>query len=45
MPELALRNGAELVILNDGETPFDDYASAVVPERLETVLPLIVEAV
>jgi NAD-dependent deacetylase len=45
MPELALRNGAELVILNDGETPFDDHASAVVGERLEHVLPVIVEAV
>jgi len=45
MPELALRNGAELVILNDGETPFDHYASAVVRERLEHVLPVIVDAI
>jgi NAD-dependent deacetylase len=44
MPELALHNGAELVILTDGETPFDHYASAVVSERLESVLPVIIEA-
>ena len=44
MPELALHNGADLVILNDGETPFDHYAAAVISERLEYALPVIVEA-
>jgi NAD-dependent deacetylase len=45
LPELALRNGAPLVILTAEETPFDDYAVAVVREPLEDVLPTIVEAV
>ena len=45
LPELALRNGAALVVLNAEETPYDRYASAVVSERLETVLPAIVDAV
>ncbi len=45
LPELALQNGAPLVILNAEETPFDHYATAVVRERLEEVLPRIVDAV
>jgi NAD-dependent deacetylase len=45
LPELALRNGAPLVILTAEETPFDDYAVAVVRDRLEEVLPRIVDAV
>jgi NAD-dependent deacetylase len=45
LPELALRNGASLVILTAEETPFDDYAVAVVHDRLEDVLPRIVDAV
>ena len=39
LPEIALRNGARLVILNAEETPFDRAADAVVRERLEEVLP------
>ena len=31
LPEIALRNGARLVILNAEETPFDPVADAVVP--------------
>jgi NAD-dependent deacetylase len=44
LPELALRNGAPLVILTAEDTPFDHYAAAVVRERLEEVLPRIVDA-
>jgi NAD-dependent deacetylase len=45
LPELALRNGAPLVILTAEETPFDRYATAVLRDRLEDVLPQIVAAV
>jgi NAD-dependent deacetylase len=44
LPELALQNGAPLVILTAEETPYDHYATAVVRERLEDVLPQIVGA-
>ena len=43
LPELALRNGAVLVVLNAEPTPFDGLAEAVVRERLGTALPAIVE--
>jgi NAD-dependent deacetylase len=39
LPELALRSGARLVIVNEQETPFDDVASAVLRGRLGEVLP------
>jgi NAD-dependent deacetylase len=45
LPELALRNGGTLVVLTAEETPYDQYASAVLRDRLEVVLPAIVEAV
>jgi NAD-dependent deacetylase len=45
LPELALRNGAALVVLTAEETPYDQYASAVLRDRLEVVLPAIVDAV
>jgi NAD-dependent deacetylase len=45
LPEVALRNGARLVILNAEETPFDPLAAAVIPDRLEEVLPKLVELV
>ena len=45
LPDLALQNGAQLVILTAEETPYDHYATAVVRERLEEVLPQIVDAV
>ncbi len=45
LPELALQNGAALVILNAEETPYDRYAVAVLRDRLEEVLPVIVDAV
>ena len=45
LPELALRNGAPLVILTAEETPFDAYAAAIARDRLEDVLPEIVDAI
>jgi NAD-dependent deacetylase len=45
LPEIAIRNGARLVIINAQETPYDSYASAVVNESISDVLPRIVERV
>ena len=45
LPEIALRNGARLVVMNAQETPFDDLAAAVVREQLGEVLPALVEGV
>jgi NAD-dependent deacetylase len=45
LPELALQNGARLVILNAQETPFDDWASAVRRDQLGEILPAIVELI
>jgi NAD-dependent deacetylase len=45
LPEIALRNGSRLVILNAEATPFDLVADAVVREQLGTTLPRLVEAV
>ena len=39
LPEIALRNGATLVIVNAEATPFDDVADAVVRDQLGEVLP------
>ena len=41
LPEIALRNGARLVILNAEPTPFDEVADVVVSEQLGTVLPAV----
>jgi NAD-dependent deacetylase len=45
LPEIALRNGSRLVILNAEETPFDPAADVVVREQLGTVLPALVALV
>ncbi len=45
LPEIALRAGARLVVMNAQETPFDRYASAVVRDQLGEVLPKLVESV
>jgi NAD-dependent deacetylase len=42
LPEIALRNGARLVILNAEETPFDPVADVVVRDQLGDVLPALV---
>lgn len=43
LPEIAVRAGARLVILNAEPTPFDDHADAVRREQLGQVLPAVVE--
>jgi NAD-dependent deacetylase len=45
LPELALRAGSRLVIINEQETPYDPVADIVLNERLEEVLPEIAAAV
>ena len=45
LPEIALGNGARLVVLNAQETPFDGVAAAVNREQLGTVLPALVALV
>jgi NAD-dependent deacetylase len=42
LPEIALRNGAALAVLNGESTPFDSAARFVSRERLGTVLPDLV---
>jgi NAD-dependent deacetylase len=42
LPEIALRGGARLIVMNAEETPFDSVADAVVRERLGEVLPALV---
>jgi NAD-dependent SIR2 family protein deacetylase len=42
MPRVALRAGARLVIINQGETPFDEYAHLRFEERIAEVLPAAV---
>jgi NAD-dependent deacetylase len=39
----ALRAGAKLVIINEGETPFDEYAHLRFFEAIGAVLPKAVE--
>ena len=41
LPEIALRNGARLVIVNAQETPFDTYADAVSHATLGEFLPAL----
>lgn len=45
LPEVALRNGARLVIINAQETPYDGLAHAVLREPIGQVLPRIVALV
>jgi len=42
---IAWRNGAKLIILNDGETPYDGEADLRFFDRVGEVLPKIVERV
>ncbi len=42
LPELALRRGARLVIMNAEETPFDLIADAIYRDQLGEVLPALV---
>jgi NAD-dependent SIR2 family protein deacetylase len=43
MPREALRSGAKLVILNQGETPFDRFAHLRFHEKIGDVLPKAVK--
>ncbi len=45
LPELALRSGATLAVLNADETPFDGQAAFVIRDRLGEVLPALVDQV
>lgn len=45
LPEIALGNGARLVVMNEQETPFDPLADAVRRDRLGDVLPDLVDKV
>jgi NAD-dependent protein deacetylase/lipoamidase len=45
LPEIALRSGARLIVMNAEETPFDSVADAVVREQLGVVLPALVARV
>ena len=42
LPEIALQQGARLVVMNAEPTPFDSYAAAVVRAPLGTALPELV---
>jgi NAD-dependent deacetylase len=44
LPEIALRAGARLVIVNQQPTPYDPYADAVLRGRVGDVLPALVAA-
>ena len=43
MPREALASGARLVIINQGETPFDSYAKLRFYESIGEVLPAAVK--
>jgi NAD-dependent deacetylase len=43
MPREALGSGAKLVIINQGETPFDDKASLRFYETIGDVLPAAIQ--
>ena len=43
LPEVAVRNGAKLVIINAGETPFDKQAHLRFHENVGRVLPRAVK--
>ena len=45
LPEIALAQGARLIVLNAQETPFDDLAAAVSRDQLGEVLPALVALV
>ena len=42
MPKEALQHGAKLVIINEGDTPFDRYAHLRFRERIGDILPAAV---
>ena len=45
LPEIAIRSGARLVVMNAEETPFDAVADAVLRDPLGTLLPALVDRI
>ena len=45
MPGIAKQNGAKLIIINKGETPYDDLTDIRFDNKIEDVLPPIMEKV
>lgn len=45
LPDMALRNGAKLVIINAQETPYDPHADAILNDPISDVLPRITDLV
>ena len=45
MPRYALDAGAKLILINGGETPFDDLARLRFFDRIGDVVPKVVEKV
>ncbi len=45
LPEIAVRHGAQLVVMNAEPTPFDAVADAVVREPIGDVLPTLVDSI
>lgn len=45
LPEITLRRGGKLIIINADETPYDRYADVILRGRIGDVLPAIVERI
>jgi NAD-dependent SIR2 family protein deacetylase len=45
MPGIALQNGAKLILINKGETPYDRVTDIRFDNLIEEVLPPIMEKV
>jgi len=45
MPGIAQENGAKLIIINKGDTPYDNAADIKFDNKMEEILPLIMEKV
>jgi NAD-dependent SIR2 family protein deacetylase len=45
MPGIAKQNGAKLIIINKGDTPYDSVADIRFDNKIEEVLPPIMEKV
>ncbi|MHA1531627.1 MAG: SIR2 family NAD-dependent protein deacylase, partial [Candidatus Heimdallarchaeota archaeon] len=45
LPELARKNGAKLVLINMGETPYDDLVDIKIEEKIGGVITKIVSQV
>ena len=45
MPGIAKQNGAKLIIINKGETPYDNVADIKFDNKIEEILPPIMEKI